>query len=194
MSNDNENRPIKYVYIAGPYSNGDCVRNSHKAMEVWEQLRSLGFIPFCPHWSIIQHLVIPLEYEQWLDFDLEWIRRCDALLRMPGESSGADREVAFASQIGIPVFADVKELIAARDEKASLRTDRAPPTPSKIKDALRGIDFNLFGEFDFDDVSATFTRGEQERFEAAWPTVRAWLKDLAKGGEHDETGHTTSRM
>lgn len=181
MSNDNESRSIKYVYIAGPYSTGDCVVNTRRAMEEWEHLREHGFIPFCPHWSMFQHIHSPLPYEDWLAFDVEWIRRCDALLRMPGESSGADREVAFAIQIGIPVFADVKELIAARYEKASLRTDRAPPTPSKIKDALRGIDFNLFGEFDFDDVSATFTRGEQERFEAAWPTVREWLKALATG-------------
>ncbi|MDE2104094.1 MAG: DUF4406 domain-containing protein [Patescibacteria group bacterium] len=115
MSNDNENRPIKYVYIAGPYSTGDCVQNSHEAMEVWEQLRSLGFIPFCPHWSLIQHLVIPLEYEQWLAFDFEWILRCDALLRLPGESSGADREVAFCKAHGIPMFETVTAIMAARN-------------------------------------------------------------------------------
>ena len=36
--------------------------------------------------------------------DLAWIERCDALLRMPGESSGADREVEHARAHSVPVF------------------------------------------------------------------------------------------
>jgi hypothetical protein len=40
----------------------------------------------------------------------EWQTKCDALLRLPGESIGADIEVAFARQIGQPVFYSVSEL------------------------------------------------------------------------------------
>jgi hypothetical protein len=31
-------------------------------------------------------------------------RRCDALLRLPGDSPGADEEVKMASELGLPVL------------------------------------------------------------------------------------------
>jgi hypothetical protein len=36
--------------------------------------------------------------------DFDWLRACDVLLRLPGESSGADREAALAREFGIAVF------------------------------------------------------------------------------------------
>ncbi len=38
------------------------------------------------------------------------LQRCDAVLRIPGESRGADLDVAFARELGLPVFGDVSEL------------------------------------------------------------------------------------
>ena len=38
----------------------------------------------------------------------------NALLRLPGESSGSDREVAHAQDHGIPVFFDIGDLLALR--------------------------------------------------------------------------------
>ena len=35
---------------------------------------------------------------------------CDAVLRIPGESRGADLDVARARQLGLPVYTDVNEL------------------------------------------------------------------------------------
>jgi hypothetical protein len=35
---------------------------------------------------------------------------CDAVLRIPGESRGADLDVARARQLGLPVYTDVSEL------------------------------------------------------------------------------------
>jgi len=35
---------------------------------------------------------------------------CDAVLRIPGESRGADLEVARARRLGLPIFTDVSEL------------------------------------------------------------------------------------
>src|SRR5437870_10078759 len=37
---------------------------------------------------------------------------CHGLLRLPGKSAGADREVAFAERSGIPVFSSVAELLS----------------------------------------------------------------------------------
>lgn len=92
------------VYIAGPISKGDQLANIHDGMEVWEQLRAAGFVPFCPHWSALQQMHHPLTPEKWYEFDLHWLRLCDAVLRMPGESVGADAEVKHAELAAIPVF------------------------------------------------------------------------------------------
>lgn len=69
-----------------------------------------GFVPFCPHWSHFQHTFSPLPYVDWIEYDLHWLRTCDALLRLPGESAGADGEVAEAKRLGIPVFFSIPSL------------------------------------------------------------------------------------
>jgi hypothetical protein len=33
------------------------------------------------------------------------------VLRLPGESSGADKEVELAAQLGIPVFREIEEVV-----------------------------------------------------------------------------------
>jgi hypothetical protein len=38
------------------------------------------------------------------------LARCDALLRIPGESRGADLDVARAKELGLPVYTDPAEL------------------------------------------------------------------------------------
>jgi hypothetical protein len=100
------------VYVAGPYSRGNPVRNTARAMEVWFRLLACGLCPFIPHLSLLLELINPLTYEQWMEYDFEVVRRCDALLRIPGESPGADREVEFARSLCIPVFFDEAALLA----------------------------------------------------------------------------------
>jgi hypothetical protein len=39
-----------------------------------------------------------------MDYDLEWLRRCGRLVRIPGESKGADIEVDTALAIGMRVY------------------------------------------------------------------------------------------
>lgn len=100
------------VYIAGPYTLGDPVINTATAMEIGHRLIECGYAPFVPHLSLFMHLLKPLSWRQWLAYDEEWVRASDALLRLAGESSGADREVAFAQSLGIPVFFTVESLVA----------------------------------------------------------------------------------
>ncbi len=95
---------MKYIYVAGPYTGGDPVLNTRKAIEAGEQLRALGFVPFIPHLTHLWHLISPHDIDYWYEYDNEWIRKCDALLRLPGKSKGADAEVALALELGIPVF------------------------------------------------------------------------------------------
>ena len=95
---------MKYIYVAGPYTNGDPVLNVRKAIEAAEQLRELGYVPFIPHLTHLWHLISPHEYEYWIEYDKEWLEKCDALLRLPGISKGADDEVMRMFYLNKPVF------------------------------------------------------------------------------------------
>lgn len=95
---------VKYIYIAGPYTHPDPVVNTRRAIEAGEILRSMGFVPFIPHLTHLWHLVKPHSIDYWYDFDIEWLKRCDGLIRLPGESVGADKEVEIARIMGIPIF------------------------------------------------------------------------------------------
>ncbi len=97
------------IYIAGPYSNPDPVENTHNAYKIADSLMDVCS-PMVPHSSLMQHLIYPRPYGEWLEHDLNLVDICHALLRIPGESSGADKEVVHAKRRGIPVFTDVDEL------------------------------------------------------------------------------------
>lgn len=92
------------LYIAGPYTNPDPVQNTHRMIRIADALWELGIVPVVPHLSLLWHLVSPRPYEQWLEYDLHVMARCDAVLRVPGPSTGADREVFQATRSGQPVI------------------------------------------------------------------------------------------
>ena len=98
-----------YVYIACPCTKGVC-ENVAKSHDAWDQLFDLGFFPFNPLFTHYQHLRKQRPYQEWTRYDDAWVLRCDAILRLPGESSGADQEVALAEAHGIPVFHKIEDL------------------------------------------------------------------------------------
>lgn len=104
-------RRMKYVYIAGPYSKGDVVINVRNAVLAADLLLKSGFVPYVPHLSHLWHTISPHPADFWYDYDLEWLRKCDCLVRLDGESAGADAEVAFARKHGIPVYYSVLEVL-----------------------------------------------------------------------------------
>lgn len=99
------------VYLASPYTLGDTAVNVKHQMDMVDFLMDKGFAPFAPLYSHFQHMVHPRPYEDWIEIDLVWVRACDCLLRMGGESKGADGEVAEAKRLGIPVFFNVDDLL-----------------------------------------------------------------------------------
>jgi hypothetical protein len=42
---------------------------------------------------------------------MAWLAKCDCLLRLPGESKGADNEVFWAKKLGMPVYYSIQEAI-----------------------------------------------------------------------------------
>ena len=85
------------------YNVRDAIRAAHAAA-------SLGAAVHVPHLSYHWHVMFPRPYEDWMADDFEVIARCDALYRMDGESPGADREVAFATEHAIPVLRDMESV------------------------------------------------------------------------------------
>ena len=101
------------VFIAGPYTNGDVALNVQTAIMAASKVFDAGHHPFLPHLFHFWHLVLPRPYEDWTALDLAWLQFCDALVRLPGPSNGADQEVICAEALGIPVYYDVDAFLSA---------------------------------------------------------------------------------
>ncbi len=101
--------PLK-VFISAPYTIGDVIVNSRNAILAGDEVAGLGHIPFIPHLNIQWHMVCPHEPDFWYEYDLKWLDVCDVILRLPGESWGADREVQYAESKGIKVIYGINEL------------------------------------------------------------------------------------
>ena len=102
---------MKKVYIAGPYTIGDTAINVRNSIKVANALADLGFAPYVPHFTHFWHMMYPRDYQFWLDLDNQFLPCCDAVLRIPGESNGADKEVGYALELGIPIFYSLNELV-----------------------------------------------------------------------------------
>jgi hypothetical protein len=99
------------VYIASPYTVGDTCVNVKRQLDTAHILIDKGFCPVVPLLSHYLHIHRPRDYEDWMKLDFEWLSRCDVVLRLPGESSGADREVQRARELEIPVVTSIGELL-----------------------------------------------------------------------------------
>ena len=99
------------VYISAPYTKGDVAENIHKVVTIANEVYSHGYLPFVPHLTHLWHLITPKPHEFWMELDLRMLANCDALLRVPGDSIGADIEVAKAYELGIPTFFSIDGLL-----------------------------------------------------------------------------------
>lgn len=125
---------MKVIYIAGPIRKGCIWGNVAQADDAMLDLMKAGYSVINPMLSCwagaarakldaggphCQSSPHPLAHGQfrelgadpWLTMDLELVKRSDAVLRLPGESSGADGEVAHANKHKIPVMYTVQEVI-----------------------------------------------------------------------------------
>lgn len=108
------------VYVAGPYSFPCPTENTKTAIHVGEMLHEAGYVPFIPHLTHLWEQFHKHTYDEWLAYDAHWLRVCDAVLRIPGESKGADREVAEAESLRIPVVHSIDELFALSARKPAV--------------------------------------------------------------------------
>jgi len=92
------------VYISGPYTKGDVAANVQQAM--WAGLAVLdhGHTPLIPHLSHFLHILSQRPWDRWIEMDRALIHVSDELIRLDGESKGADIEVNLALSLHIPVY------------------------------------------------------------------------------------------
>ena len=100
-------------YVAGPYTIGDPEKNTYAAIEVGDQIiREFwpDLMPIVPHLSHWWNSSVKYDYGFWIAYTMEQARRCDIMLRIPGESKGADGEVMECCRAGKPVVYSLFDL------------------------------------------------------------------------------------
>ncbi|GAA4174679.1 hypothetical protein [Gryllotalpicola koreensis] len=132
------------ILIAGPYAsgtNGDprLMSANLERLEdaAWPIFRA-GHVPMIGEWVALPVLssagatgpTDPLAADVMYPVAERLLAHCDAVLRLPGESRGADQDVAIARRRGIPVYYSIDEmpdaLPAAAEPEAALALVDAP--------------------------------------------------------------------
>lgn len=105
------NRSRPRVYISGPISRGDQEHNFDQSIVAQRELIRLGFSPLNPMLTMKFPGHESISHQEWIDCDLPWVEMSNAVLRLPGESIGADMETEHAKKLGIPVFDSIDCLV-----------------------------------------------------------------------------------
>lgn len=102
------------LYVAGPYrapTKEGVDLNISAAKHVAALACRKGYAPLCPHMNTahMDHIVPDLGDEFWLAITMEMMRKCAAVVLVPGwsRSSGTLAEIEEAKRLGIPVFESV---------------------------------------------------------------------------------------
>ena len=129
-------RPL--VYVSGPYSADtpeEVQRNVCAAIRTGDAVYACGGLDVVPHLSHYAQQLCPRSYEGWLAVDLELVRRCDIVVRLRGPSPGADREVALAESLGIPVC-PLEDILAEIEAWESRQTGMAAASEAAMSSWL----------------------------------------------------------
>ena len=120
------------ILIAGPYASGTggdpdlMARNLRRLEEAAWPIFAAGHIPMIGEWVALPVLASagasgpgdPLAAQVMYPTAERLLQHCDAVLRLPGESRGADQDVAIARDRGIPVYHSLGEIPGARTSPA----------------------------------------------------------------------------
>jgi hypothetical protein len=112
------------ILIAGPYRSGTgddparMAENLRKLEEASWPIFQKGHVPMIGEWAALPiwqvaggKKVGDALYDQVLHPTAHrLLQHCDAVLRLPGTSSGAENDVRIARERGIPVYFDISEI------------------------------------------------------------------------------------
>jgi hypothetical protein len=111
------------ILIAGPYKSGtggdpEAMAANLRTLEAaaWPIFRA-GHIPMIGEWVALPVLrtagataLDELAGDVLYPTAQRLLQHCNAVLRLPGQSVGADQDVATAERLGLPVYHDVAEI------------------------------------------------------------------------------------
>jgi hypothetical protein len=111
------------ILIAGPYRSGTggdqqaMAANLARLEEAAWPIFEAGHLPMIGEWVALPVLrsagagpTDPLAEKVLYPAAERLLDRCDAVLRLPGDSTGADHDVAIAESRGLPVYHDIAEI------------------------------------------------------------------------------------
>lgn len=112
------------ILIAGPYASGTdgdpelMARNLARLEEAAWPIFRAGHVPMIGEWVALPVLssagasgpTDPLAADVMYPVAERLLQHCDAVLRLPGASRGADQDVAIARDRGIPVYFSPDEI------------------------------------------------------------------------------------
>jgi hypothetical protein len=112
------------ILIAGPYRSGTgddpelMARNLRRLEEAAWPVFEAGHIPMIGEWVALPVLRSagatgvshPLAERVMYPTAQRLLEHCDAVLRLPGDSTGADQDVAIARERGLPVYYELGEI------------------------------------------------------------------------------------
>jgi hypothetical protein len=107
---------MRLIYVAGKFTaptREGVQQNIRHAETVGLEVCKLGLFPVVPHCNTSHANYESLQpYTFWIEGTLELLRRCDAIVMVPGweESRGAKGELLEAQRIGLPVFLTLEAL------------------------------------------------------------------------------------
>lgn len=115
------------ILIAGPYASGTggdealMQRNLERLQEAAWPIFQAGHVPMIGEWVALPVLQSagasgpndPLAQQVMYPTAERLLQRCDAVLRLPGDSRGADQDVAIATALGLPIYRDLAEVPTA---------------------------------------------------------------------------------
>ena len=115
------------ILIAGPYRSGTAdepaalARNLAALEAAAWPIFSKGHVPMIGEWVALPVLrgagatsvADEIAAEVLYPTAARLLRHCDAVLRLPGASTGADQDVRIALERGLPVYHDVEEIPTA---------------------------------------------------------------------------------
>lgn len=116
---------MKLVYITGPRVGSDyhqTDRHIGYAREWAEKLARAGHAFYCPQLNTAHFDVVApdISNDFWREMDLKILRRCDAVLLVPGWDNDdvTKRDVHYANTWGIPIAVDIDEIEGLPPSKA----------------------------------------------------------------------------
>lgn len=109
------------ILIAGPYRSGTdgdpdrIAANLQRLEEAAAPIHRLGHVPMIGEWVALP-ILRGLDEQESETGDVMYetasrlLQHCDAVLRLPGDSMGADKDVEIARERGLSVYSSIDEI------------------------------------------------------------------------------------